>query len=101
MIKHIETIEQFNEEIKEGKVLVDFFATWCGPCKMLAPELEDLSREVSDLKIIKVDVDELPALAGQFRVASIPSLFLLENGKVKKSTLGYRNKNQLLDFLNN
>ena len=101
MIKHIESIEQFNAEIKEGKVLVDFFATWCGPCKMLAPELEDLDREGLDLKIIKVDVDELPALAGQFRVSSIPSLFLLENGKAVKSALGYRNKNQLLDFLNN
>ena len=101
MIVHVNSLEEFNEKIAKGRVLVDFFATWCGPCKMLAPELEDLDIEGLDLKIIKVDVDELPSLAGQFRVSSIPSLFLLENGKAVKSARGYRNKNQLLDFLNN
>ena len=101
MIKHINSVEEFNDELKEGKVLVDFFATWCGPCKMLAPELEELDEEglVPNLKILKVDVDELPEIAIRFRVQSIPTLFYFENGQRKKSTLGYQNKNQLLAFL--
>lgn len=100
MIKHIKNNEEFKEIIKEGKVLVDFFATWCGPCKMIAPELEELDNQqlVPNLKIIKVDVDELGSLAAEYRIRSIPTLMLFENGELKKTTLGYQNKNQLVDF---
>ena len=73
----------FNELISNGKILVDFFATWCGPCKMLSPILEEISSDRSDTKIIKVDVDECQSLAKQFGVMSIPTLILMDDGKIK------------------
>ena len=88
MIKHVESVKQFNEEIKEGTVLVDFFATWCGPCQMLSPVIEQLDKEVN-IKVLKVDVDELSDLARQFRVMSIPTLVVLKDGKMTKRELGY------------
>ena len=99
MIKHIESIQEFEEAIKGEKVLLDFYADWCGPCKMLAPVLEDISRENEDVTIVKVNVDELGALAQRYKVQAIPSLFYLEGGIVKNQSLGYMNKNQLLNFL--
>jgi len=88
MIIHIESVDQFNKEIASGKVLVDFFATWCGPCQMLAPVLEQLDKEVN-IKILKIDVDELSDLARIYRVMSIPTLVVLENGKMVKREMGY------------
>jgi len=88
MIIHIESVDQFNKEIASGKVLVDFFATWCGPCQMLAPVLEQLDKEVN-IKILKIDVDELSDLARIYRVMSIPTLVVLENGKMVKHEMGY------------
>lgn len=88
MIIHIKSVDQFNKEIASGKVLVDFFATWCGPCQMLAPVLEQLDKEVN-IKILKIDVDELSDLARIYRVMSIPTLVILENGKMVKREMGY------------
>ncbi|MBQ8235991.1 MAG: thioredoxin, partial [Clostridia bacterium] len=82
----------------EGKVLVDFYADWCGPCKMLSPILEELEKEGS-VKVCKINVDEENALAVQYRVSSIPMLVLFENGKATKTTLGYQSKEKLLDFI--
>ena len=76
MIKHIESEQEFNELIKEGLVLIDFFATWCGPCKMLSPVIEQVEREKPELKVIKVDVDELPMIAAKYGIQAIPTLFL-------------------------
>ena len=98
MIKHIESVEQFNEEIKSGLVLVDFFADWCGPCKMLAPELERLDEEV-EIKILKINVDELAALARQFRVMSIPTLMLYHNGELVKRESSYMPLETLKEFV--
>ena len=98
MIKHVETIEQFNEELKGELVLVDFYADWCGPCKMLAPELGKLDEEV-DVKILKVNVDELVALARQFRVMSIPTLMLYRNGELVKRESSYMPLDALKDFV--
>ena len=98
MIKHVETVAEFDELVKSGKVLVDFYADWCGPCKMLAPVLEELSKEVDEL-IIKVNVDDLPALAQRYKVQAIPTLYVLNNGVVLNHVLGYQNKNQLLQLL--
>ncbi len=98
MIKHIENIEQFNEEIKGKLVLVDFFADWCGPCKMLAPELVKLDEEV-DIRIVKVNVDELPALARQFRVMTIPTLMLYRNGEFVKRESAYMPVDVLKEFV--
>ena len=99
MLKHINTVEEFKEAIKEGVVLVDFFATWCGPCKMLSPVLEEVSNE-NDVSIIKVDVDEASALAAMFAIQAVPTLILFKNGERVDTRMGYLNKNQLLAFIN-
>ena len=101
MIVHVDNLNEFNEKIASGKVLVDFFATWCGPCKMLSPVIDDIDKkqEAGDLLIVKVDVDEAGEIAARFNVQSIPTLILFENGKAVKSALGYMPKPQLLNFL--
>lgn len=88
MIKHIESISEFNNEIANGTVLVDFYADWCGPCQMLAPLLEELS-EQSEVKILKINVDDLGDIARQFRIMSIPTLIVFKDGKMVKREMGY------------
>ena len=87
--------ENFNELIKE-KTLVDFYANWCGPCKMIAPELEKVE---SNVKVIKVDVDEFEDLARTYGVMSIPTLVLFENGKELKRTIGFMDKDKIEKFI--
>lgn len=101
MIIHVDNLNEFNEKIASGRVLVDFFATWCGPCKMLSPILEEVDArgEAGDLLIVKVDVDEAGEIAAKYGIQSIPTLILFENGKAVKSQLGYMPKSQLLNFL--
>ena len=101
MIIHVNNINEFNEKLATGRVLVDFYATWCGPCKMLAPILEEVDErgEAGDLLIVKVDVDEAGEIAAKYGIQSIPTLILFENGKAVKSQLGYMPKPQLLNFL--
>ena len=100
MLKHINSAAEFDEEIKSGVVLVDFFATWCGPCKMLSPVLEELANENADLKVLKIDVDEVGPLAARFGIQAIPTLILFRNGERVAVRMGYQNKNQLLAFIN-
>ena len=88
MIKHVESVKEFKEEIASGTVLVDFFAEWCGPCKMLAPLIDELDKK-HNIKVLKVDVDELSDLAREFRVMSIPTLVVLKDGKMVKREMGY------------
>ena len=101
MIIHVNNLSEFNEKIASGRVLVDFFATWCGPCRMLAPILEEVDerKEAGDLLIVKVDVDEAGEIAAKYGIQSIPTLILFENGKAVKNALGYMPKPQLLNFL--
>lgn len=80
-------------------VLVDFSATWCGPCKMVAPILEEISNEYPQYKICKIDVDENTELAMAFGVSSIPMLIVIKNGKVEGSAVGLRPKEAILDML--
>jgi len=89
----------FEKTIKEGVTLVDFFATWCGPCKMLGPVLEELSTEITDVKFVKVDVDDNPELAEKFGIMSIPSVFLFKNGEVAGSFLGLQSKENVKAFI--
>lgn len=100
MIEIIKDEVRFNELIKGEKVLVDFFATWCGPCKMLSPVIEQVEREHPELTVVKVDVDELPSIAGKYGIQAIPTLFLMKNGENIASQMGYINKNQLENFIN-
>lgn len=90
----------FDETIKNGVVLVDFWATWCGPCKMLAPNVEEIAREYDGRAVVgKVDVDENPDLAERFGIMSIPALFVFVNGEVKEKLIGYRLKMQIAEVL--
>ncbi len=98
MIKHIQDANEFENEIKGELVLVDFYADWCGPCKMLAPELEKLEKETG-IKIVKVNVDEVAMLARQFRVMSIPTLMLYKNGELVKRESSYMPVEALKDFI--
>ncbi len=88
----------FDETIKNGVVLVDFWATWCGPCKMLAPNVEEIAKEYEGRAVVgKVDVDENPDLAERFGIMSIPALFVFVNGEVKEKLIGYRLKMQIAE----
>lgn len=93
MIKHLENKEQFNELIKD-KVLVDFYAEWCGPCKMLAPNLEKL-----DYNILKVDVDKFQDLAISYGVMSVPTLILFKDGKEVNKVIGYLDIDELKEMV--
>ena len=85
----IKTVEEFNEVIKSDCVIVDFYATWCGPCKMQAPVLDELANSRSEVKIVKIDVDELPSIAKQYAVMSIPTLLLFKNGNLVDKKIGF------------
>ena len=82
------TAHNFDAAVAEGPVLIDFFANWCGPCKMLAPAVHALAEDQPALKVFQVDVDEAPELAARFRVMSIPTLVLMKDGKPVKTSVG-------------
>jgi thioredoxin 1 len=95
------TSENFDAEVLQakGKVLIDFWATWCGPCQMIAPILQEIADERSDLKLCKVDVDEEMELAQKFGVMSIPMLVVMEDGQIKNTAVGARPKADILALI--
>ena len=99
-IVHI-TQENFNDLVLNapGKVMLDFWATWCGPCRMIAPLLEQISEEHEDLLIGKIDVDSEGSLAARFGIVSIPTLVVMEKGQVVNTAVGYRPKNAIEKLL--
>ncbi|SHH99463.1 thioredoxin [Clostridium collagenovorans DSM 3089] len=86
----------FKTEIENGIVVVDFFATWCGPCKMLAPVFDELNTELDgNAKFVKVDIDKSPELAQQFNVSSVPTILIFKNGERVESSIGFVPKDSL------
>ena len=98
MVKNINENE-FEKEIEKGKVLVDFYASWCGPCKMLSPVIEEFSEKYSDIKFLKVNVDNELQLAQKFNVMSIPTLILFEDRKEIKKNIVLLSKTDLEEFI--
>jgi thioredoxin 1 len=94
------TDQTFTAETGEGLVLVDFWAPWCGPCKMIAPVLVEIDEELGNkVKVVKVDVDENQETAGKFEVMSIPSLFVMKDGQIVDKALGYKPKEALVELV--
>lgn len=96
------TKDSFEEEVLSSQipVVLDFFATWCGPCRLLSPVLEELAAQYRDeVRFCKVNVDEQPDLAARFGIASIPTLLFFKDGEIKKKSLGYRRKQELDEIL--
>lgn len=93
------TNDNFNEEIKSGKVLVDFYADWCGPCQALGPILSEVAQEQSDVKIVKVNVDDAQEIAGNYRVMSIPTMILFNDGEVVDQKIGAVAKADILTWI--
>ena len=92
--------QNFSSEVSSGIVLVDFWAPWCGPCKMIAPVLEELDSEIGDqIKIGKINVDHNPNSAAQFGVMSIPTLLLFKEGEVVEKVVGFQPKERLISLL--
>ncbi|GIO27757.1 thioredoxin [Ornithinibacillus bavariensis] len=99
-IKNV-TDQNFASETAEGLVLVDFWAPWCGPCKMIAPVLEEIDGEMSDkVQIVKLDVDDNQETASKFGVMSIPTLLLFKDGNVVDQVIGFQPKEALVELIN-
>lgn len=97
MIKYLE--KDFENEIKNKKILVDFYANWCGPCKMMAEVFEEIKDKIN-IDILKIDVDKFPEIASKYNIFSIPTIYILDNSNIIKSHTGYLNSKELLEFIN-
>lgn len=99
MIVHDFEISKLEELVSEGLVLLDFYADWCGPCKMLSPELDVVAKNISDIKIYKVNVDNNPEIARKYGVMSIPTLVLYKDGNIVNKRMGYMPSDDLIEWI--
>jgi len=99
MISYLENEEKFDELVGKGVVLVDFYADWCGPCRMLGPVIEEVSKEVPELTVLKVNVDDMNRLANRYSIRSIPTVMLFKDGKPVATRVGFVPKPALLAFV--
>ena len=101
MIIHIKNYEEFKEYISNNACFVDFYTSWCGPCKMLSPIIEELDENGSfgDIKVLKIDAEEVPDVSREYRIQAVPTLMLFKNGEVVKTAMGYMSDSDLLDFI--
>ena len=96
-VLHINKDNFHNEVLNSEKpVLLDFFASWCGPCRMVGPILDEIAEEREDIKVCKVDIDEQPELASRYRIMSVPTLMVLKDGNIVDQSIGARPKHQIL-----
>ena len=98
-MKILENKDDFKNIISKGKVVVDFYADWCGPCKMLGPVLEEFDKENNDVEVVKVNVDNFQDLAMEYKVMTIPNLIVFEDGEVKNNSVGFIDKDTLIDLV--
>ena len=98
MVKQI-TDKNFEKSIKKGKVLVDCYAEWCGPCKMLSPIVDELAEEISDVTFYKLNVDDSDEIVRKYSVMSIPMLLVFEDGELKTTSVGFKSKEEVKDLL--
>lgn len=91
---------EFNDKIKEGKVLVDCYATWCGPCRMLSPIIDELATNMEDTHFYKLDVDEAESICKDYGIMSIPALLLFKDGKLITKSVGLKQIDELEEMLN-
>ena len=98
MLLHFDE-QNFENEVAQGKTLVDFYADWCGPCQMLSPIIEEIASECDDVKVGKLNIDDARDIAIRYGVQSIPTLILFEDGEPVKTLVGYRPKDAILDIL--
>ena len=90
--------DNFHKEVlnSDRPVLLDFFASWCGPCRMVGPILDEIAEEREDIKVCKVDIDEQPELASRYRIMSVPTIMVLKDGQVVEQSIGAKPKHQIL-----
>lgn len=91
------TKDSYHNEVMETEkvVVIDFWATWCGPCKMMAPVVEEVAKDYPDVRVCKVNVDEEPELSNAFKIVSIPTIVVIKNGEIIDSVVGYRPKEDI------
>jgi thioredoxin 1 len=98
-MKYLNNEVELNEATKEGITIVDFYANWCGPCRMLSPVLEELEEENDNISIAKVDVDEARELAMKYKISAIPALLFFKDGELVSTEVGFMSKDDLLEVL--
>ena len=98
-VRHISGESEFTRTIKQGNVVVDFYADWCGPCKRLGPIIGDLAKEFSNVTFVKINIDKEDSLSTRYSVRSIPTLILFKNGKQVKRITGYQSKSELRSLI--